>query len=162
MKLVLFLITLISSSQGQILNVNWVDNLMGSINQLNRNIQSNVQMLNRQIQNSVKQSMIDVDMYNQNIAHRLHKIRVPIPMSSMSNGQTVILNSGTGGSQFVLSGYDTKGVPYYRAIEQAIINNVLKHIERIYNSTTDKFDIFGYTLDLADPKSKPIPIGKAK
>lgn len=80
----------------------------------------------------------------------------------MSNGQTVILNSGTGGSQFISSGYDTKGVPYYRAIEQAIVNNVLKHIERIYNSTTDKFDIIGYTLDLADPKSKPIPIGKAK
>lgn len=90
------------------------------------------------------------------------KIRAPISMSSMSNGQTVILNSGTGGSQFISSGYDTKGVPYYRAIEQAIVNNVLKHIERIYNSTTDKFDIIGYTLDLADPKSKPIPIGKAK
>ncbi|XP_076759194.1 uncharacterized protein LOC143428307 [Xylocopa sonorina] len=143
--------TLCSDTNGQ----DWLAGLNENIDALNKNIQQNVQHLNRQIHQTVQTNLAQVHRLTDNLHDRITSNVV-----QMGGGNNVILTTNDG-TKIVQSGRTSDGKPYIRESTDKIVGDTLRHLERIYDPTTNSSKVHGYTLDLKDPNAKPVPINDA-
>ncbi|CAL7938336.1 unnamed protein product [Xylocopa violacea] len=145
---------LCSSTNGQ---ADWLAGLNENIDALNKNIQQNVQHLNRQIHQTVQANLAQVHQLTDNLRE---KIATNVDVAQMIGGNNVILSTSDG-TKIVQSGRTSDGKPYVRESTDKIVGDTLRHLERIYDPTTNSSKVHGYTLDLKDPNAKPVPINDA-
>lgn len=82
----------------------------------------------------------------------------PASMYTVGSGSSVIQTND--GTRIVQSGRTSDGKPYVRESTDKIVGDTLRHVERIYDPTTNSTKVHGYTLDLKDPNAKPVPINE--
>ncbi|XP_043282124.1 uncharacterized protein [Venturia canescens] len=138
-----------------VLGQDFTKNLLANINQLTAGIQNNVQQTVHQIQENVQAHLAQIDRVNKDMAAKLGKDGQYT--TTLGNGSTILINGVGGVSRTIFSGQTSNGEPYFRDSEDRVVGNILHHTDRIYNPTTRSMDEFRYTLDLKDPKAKPVP-----
>ncbi|XP_017796661.1 PREDICTED: uncharacterized protein LOC108577941 [Habropoda laboriosa] len=150
---------LCSGSDGQVfVGTDWLDGLSANIDALNRNIQQNVQQLNERIQETVQGNLEQVREMTKNLKEELATAR---PATVQAVGSNNVILSSNDGTKIVQSGRTSDGKPYVRETTDKIVGDTLRHVERIYDPTTNSSKVHGYTLDLKDPNAKPVPINDA-
>ncbi|KOC59162.1 hypothetical protein WH47_11238 [Habropoda laboriosa] len=148
-----------SGSDGQVfVGTDWLDGLSANIDALNRNIQQNVQQLNERIQETVQGNLEQVREMTKNLKEELATAR---PATVQAVGSNNVILSSNDGTKIVQSGRTSDGKPYVRETTDKIVGDTLRHVERIYDPTTNSSKVHGYTLDLKDPNAKPVPINDA-
>ncbi|KAG7200787.1 hypothetical protein KM043_003161 [Ampulex compressa] len=156
-KLLLLLSTLLLCSwcAGQgILGANWLQGLHENIDRMNRNINENVRHLNRQIQENVQKQLKQVDELRKNINATGQQRSTLV----VGNNGGVYVNGAGGSTRWIYSGQGEDSRPYYRDVEERIVGSVLHRTERVRNPETKGVHEYRYTLDLSDPKAKPVPV----
>ncbi|CAK9807420.1 hypothetical protein ANTQUA_LOCUS5191 [Anthophora quadrimaculata] len=149
-------VLLCSGSDGQAsVGTDWLSGLSANIDALNRNIQQNVQQLNQRIQETVHGNLEQVHRLTENLNEELATAR---PATVQAIGGNNVILSGNDGTKIVQSGRTSDGKPYVRETTDKIVGDTLRHVERIYDPTTNSSKVYGYTLDLKDPGAKPVPI----
>ncbi|KAK9308865.1 hypothetical protein QLX08_001280 [Tetragonisca angustula] len=145
-------------SNGQVLGgTDWLRGLNENIEALNRNIQQNVQQLNQRIHETVQENLAHVHRMTENLNEEL--ANAPASVYTVGGGSSVIQSND--GTRIVQSGRTSDGKPYVRESTDRIVGDTLRHVERIYDPTTNSTKVHGYTLDLKDPNAKPVPINEA-
>ncbi|XP_034940614.1 uncharacterized protein [Chelonus insularis] len=130
-------------------DLSWINTMVENIN---RQVQDNVQQAQQHIDRTVNEQLSKVDRL-------IDQVR-SIPMST--NGQTVIVNNSNNVSRSIFSGTGLDGKPYYRDIEDKIVNNIQYRTIHNYNATTDKMETFQFTRDLTDPHAPFVPVHNVK
>ncbi|XP_044004862.1 uncharacterized protein LOC122849978 [Aphidius gifuensis] len=159
MKLIILTILFIGSSSYGQLTPNWTKDILERVNKLNTNIQGNVVRLNKQIQEAMNGRLAFVDRLNEDVAKKVGKVTEEVRRLP-KNSHTFTVNNNSGSSRVIVSGTGDDGQPYFRDIQDTVIDGTLFHTERVYNPKTKSMDVYEYTLDLNDPSAKPVPIVK--
>ncbi|XP_008559034.1 uncharacterized protein LOC103579423 [Microplitis demolitor] len=144
-SLVVILCLFITVSQCQFLDMSFLDNMMEN---MNSQINNQMAIMHQQINDNIANQLSKVDQLISNIHN--------IPIPTATNGQTIIVNGGSGESHTVLSGTGADGKPYFRDITDRMIGSVLHRTERIYNPKTDTIETYQYTYDTSNPNAKPV------
>ncbi|KOX79710.1 hypothetical protein WN51_11320 [Melipona quadrifasciata] len=134
----------------------WLRGLNENIDALNRNINQNVHQLNRRIHETVQQNLAQVHRMTQN----LHEDSSSSSSSIGGGGGSSSVIQSNDGTRIVQSGRTSDGKPYVRESTDRIVGDTLRHVERIYDPTTNSTKVHGYTLDLKDPNARPVPINE--
>ncbi|XP_017765226.1 PREDICTED: uncharacterized protein LOC108554452 [Eufriesea mexicana] len=146
---------LYSGTDGQTyVGTDWLKGLSQNIDALNRNIQQNVHQLNQRIQETVHGNLAQVYRLTEN----LNAEAATGPASVQAIGGNNVILSGHDGTKIVHSGRTSDGKPFIRESTDKVVGDTLRHVERIYDPTTNTSKVHGYTLDLKDPGAKPVPI----
>ncbi|KAF7383879.1 hypothetical protein HZH68_014636 [Vespula germanica] len=157
--LLAFGIWMIFTSEGQ--TEGWLDGLNMDLNKFQQDIQQGVQNLQYNIQKSVEKSIADVTKYTDSVQEAIKrgefKSFATDGSTIITNGPGTIVTKGLGTSRVITSGYLSNGQPYSYDVEDKVIGRTLYHTERYYNNTDGGVDVIAYTLDLDDPKAKPVP-----
>ncbi|KAL2737648.1 uncharacterized protein V1478_001734 [Vespula squamosa] len=155
-KLLLVLgIWMISTVEGQ--TNDWLNGFnMDKLQQDIRDLQYNIQ---KKVENSLADVRKITDHIEENVQEAIKKgeLKNVADSTIITNGPGTIITNGHGTSRIITSGYLSNGQPYSYDVEDKVIGRTLFHTERYYNNTKGGVDVIAYTLDLDDPKAKPVP-----
>ncbi|KZC11081.1 PREDICTED: uncharacterized protein LOC107189225 isoform X2 [Dufourea novaeangliae] len=143
---------LCSHLDGQgIQGADWLGDLTKSISELNRNIQENVQQLNREVQERVQSNVEHAHRLTSNLDKKL------VPGTAQTTGNNVVVSDGHG-TRIVQSGRTSNGRTFVRESSDDIVDDTLRHVDKIYDPEANTTRVYGYTLNLKDPNAKPVLI----
>ncbi|KAK2579337.1 hypothetical protein KPH14_008288 [Odynerus spinipes] len=143
----------------------WLAGLNENLNKLQHQIQESVQNIQTDVQRTVQKSLAHVDQ----ITSRVNEdVEEAVRKGGKGGGghSTIItgINSGTvvmnspGSSRTITSGSLPDGKPFWYDVEDKVIGRNLYHTERYYNNSDKGIEVIAYTVNLDDPKAKPVPI----
>ncbi|XP_076651542.1 uncharacterized protein LOC143358353 [Halictus rubicundus] len=148
-----------SGADGQyVLGETWANDLTRNLGLLNRNIQENVHQLNQRISDTVGAEVAQVrrltDNLNEGIARGTIKTTGGVNIVSGNN----LIVSDNGGTRIVQSGRTSNGTAYVREISETVMGDTLRHVDKIHYPATNVTRVYGFTLDLNDVGTNPVPI----